>query len=224
MRLLLAASLLTVATTAQAQTTLGGFTFDNSKFGNSATISDAAFFDDNWLNTTNANPGLLSLTGVNFNTGVANLGVRGTPIIVGIGYSGGIANGTGADFGVVTARFSADNYRVRVSTDGITFGDWLNVLGSSAFATGEIRQYNYAGVGLASAEFYVHALDLSAFDIGAGESVLAIEVEGSTELDLIRVAGFVDGTPSSVVPEPGTWMLMAGGLAGLGVFARRRRA
>src|SRR5262245_34517342 len=55
----------------------------------------------------NGNPGSPGfLTGANFNTGIAN--IPGAPVYT-IGYNTSITNGPGADFGVVTARFSTND-------------------------------------------------------------------------------------------------------------------
>lgn len=220
--LLGAALVLSTAASAQAQTTLGTFMFDNTKFGTSASLSNPGFFTNNWLNVANANPGIVAgLTGVNFDTGVANLGVGGAVITARIDYAGGIQNGAGDDFGVVVARYSTDAFRARVSLDGVSFGSWVDVSSASGIDSNEDRTYFYNGNGPFSADLFVHSLDLSAFGVAGAQSVLAIEIEGSSELDLIRVAGF--GTSSSV-PEPSALALLVPGLVAVAGVARRRAA
>ncbi len=92
-----------VATTAQAATIiLGTFSFNDQQFGNTLTQSDGGtFLNNNWLNVVDTNPGSPgALTGPNFNTGVANIGIDGTTIDYTIGYNTPIVNGPGADFGL----------------------------------------------------------------------------------------------------------------------------
>ena len=58
---------------------LGAFNFDSSLFGNTLLESDGGTFrNSNWLNIVNANPGNPgALTGANFDTGIANIGLGG---------------------------------------------------------------------------------------------------------------------------------------------------
>jgi hypothetical protein len=93
-----------VAMTAQASTImLGTFSFNSRQFGNTLTQSDGGtFLNNNWLNVVDSNPGSPgALTGPNFDTGIANIGIDGTTIDYTIGYNTPIVNGAGADFGLV---------------------------------------------------------------------------------------------------------------------------
>src|SRR4029077_5715233 len=101
---------------------LGPFTFNDLQFGDTLAESDGGTFRNlNWLNIVNENPGNPgALTGANFDTGIANIGLNGAPVYT-IGYNTVIANNPGADLGIVSARFSSDTFRLEVSTDGINF-------------------------------------------------------------------------------------------------------
>ncbi|HEY0437847.1 MAG TPA: PEPxxWA-CTERM sorting domain-containing protein, partial [Phenylobacterium sp.] len=220
------AAVLSGAGAAQALT-LGTFNFDDSKFGNTLSQSDGgANATQRWLNVVNANPGSPGfLTGASVDTGIANIGYQNTATYT-IGYTGGIANGVGADIGIVTAHYSMnDSITIAFSTDGFNFGA-SQVFGPGAgVATGVSRSYFYGGSSAGPVNLFVTSLDLSSFGIGAGSSILAARITGSPELDLIRVAGLA---PSEVVvggggvPEPAAWALMLGGFGLAGAALRRR--
>src|SRR5262245_52938303 len=98
---------------------LGPFTFNDLQFGDTLAESDGGTFRNaNWLNIVPGNPGNPgALTGANFDTGIANIGLNGAPTYT-IGYNTVIANNTGPDLGIVSARFSSqDTFTLEVSTD-----------------------------------------------------------------------------------------------------------
>lgn len=218
-KLVLCASLVAMlgsGTAAAASLSLGAFAFDTALFGNTLVESDGGTFRNlNYLNTVNANPGNPgALTGANFDTGIANIGLGGNPLYT-IGYLPGITNGAGADFGVVTARYSLnDTITLTVGGQTRSYGPALGV------ATGELRSYFYGNGGPFGAQLFVTPVDLSDFGVAAGAGVLSISVTSNSELDLIRIAGF--DTQTSVVPVPGAMLLMMSGLFGLAGLARRK--
>jgi hypothetical protein len=220
---------LAIAGVAQAGTiTLGTFNFNDQQFGNTLIESDGGTFRvGNYLNVIAADPGNPgALTGANFNTGIANVGINANANIdYTIGYSTPIVNLAGNDLGLVVA-FSApgDTFHVAVSVDGTTFTAFQDFAGSGATNTGVSMSYFYGGSGPSSTFLYVIPIDLSTFGIGAGSSIVAVELEGRTgeQPDYIRAAG-LNPSSDSAVPEPFSIGLTAVGLAAL-VYARRRRA
>ena len=206
---------------------LGAFNFNDQQFGDSLDESDGGTWRNaQWLNIVNSNPGNAgALTGANFNTGIANIG----PPAVGVApnytihYNTAIVNAAGADFGIVAARFSTDDFTVAVSSDGgITFSGFQTISAASAASTGVSMNYFWGGGGQFSATLFVYSVDLSLFGIANGGSVSAIRITSPTEGDLIRVAGL--GGASAAIPEPSTTILIGGGLLAVaGLFARRMR-
>jgi hypothetical protein len=203
-------------------TTLGGFTFNDLQFGNSLGESDGgAYRNLNWLNIVNANPGNPgALTGANFDTGIANIGQTEPAPDYTITYGTPIANATGVDLGIVTARFSKnDTFDLAVSTDGVNFTAPIGFGPALAVATGVGRTYFYGGGGPFDAELFVTPVDLDAFGLGSGATILAVQVTSFPEGDLIRIAGM---NSSSTAPDAGaTLTLLGSALAMLAAFRRK---
>jgi hypothetical protein len=200
--------------------TLGSFTFNDLQFGDTLLESDGGGYSrSNWLNTVNLNPGNPAvLTGPNFNTGIANIGLRGNPLYT-IGYNTAIANGPGADLGIVSARFSSsDMFDLAVSTDGINFSAPLAFGPELGVTTGVSRDFYYgASPGTTfSAILFVTPVDLTAFGLAPGATIVATRITSSPEGDLIRVAGLI-------VPEPGSVVLISCGALSLFIYNRLRR-
>ncbi len=199
--------------------TLGPFTFNDSQFGDTLLESDGGSYrNGNWLNIVNANPGNpAALTGPNFNTGIANIGLSGNPVYT-IGYNTAIANGPGADLGIVSARFSTnDTFSLAVSTDGINFSASVPFGPGLGVNTGVSRTFYYSSsVGPFQATLFVTPVDLSTFGLAAGATIVATRITSSPEGDLIRVAGLT-------VPEPNSLALVCCGALSLFAWRHRRQ-
>jgi hypothetical protein len=204
---------------ASAQTTLDTFVFNDNLFGNTLIESDGGTFSfSNWLNVAQVSPGNPGfLTGVGFDTGIANIGVGGITTIYTIGYNTPIVNNPGDDLGVVVARYTEDDITLAVSQDGFGFSSNITYGPQQAFDTGVHKLYFYGGGGPFDAELFVQPVDLSDFGVALGSSVVATRVTGSPQLDLIRVAGF------QAVPEPASMLALGLGFAALLRSRRRSR-
>lgn len=214
MKLFISILALGAAASLRAQVTLGDFEFDQHLFGDTLSESDGgSFSSSNWLNVVSQNPGNPGfLTGANFNTGIANIGMTTSPIYT-IGYNSPIVNRPGNDLGIVVARYTEDNIRFSVSEDGSSFSPTLTYGPEAAADTGVHFDYFYGGGGPFNAELFVQSVDLSDFGIAIGSGITAVRVTGDPQLDLVRVAGFV--------PEPGTYLVFSSGAI---LILRRRRA
>jgi hypothetical protein len=157
---------------------LGSFNFNSSQFGNTLIESDSgSFSSSNWLNVTAVNPGNPSyLTGANFDTGIASIGLLGVSPTYTIGYNTPIINSIGEDFGIVVARYSSDDFQLSVSTDGTNFVPTLNFSRDIAIGTGVNKDYFYGSNGSYNAQLYVMPVDLSSFGVALGDSVLKIKI------------------------------------------------
>jgi hypothetical protein len=217
---------LACASIANAATiTLGSFNFNSNQFGNTLNESDGGTYRmANWLNIVNADPGSPgALTGPNFNTGIANIGdFASVPIDYTIGYNTPIVNGAGNDMGLVTGfSYLTDTYHVAVSTDGVNFTPFVDFKGSSGTNTMVTMSYIYSVNGTFSTNLIVVPIDLSAFGIAPGGSVVAVELEGrpGEEPDLFRIAGLQS---SSTTPEPSSLLLLGSGLLALAGAGRHK--
>ncbi len=202
--------------------TLGSFNFNTSQFGDSLSESDGGTFrNGNWLNIVNSNPGNPgALTGANFDTGIANIGIGSNPVYT-IGYNTLISNQSGADLGIVSARFSFnDTFELAVSQDGVSFSSSVLFGPSLAMATGVQMRYYYNGGGPFSANLYVTPVDLNAFGLSAGATIQAVRITGSPEADLIRVAG-INPQSTSVPDGASTFALLGSAVALFAGFRRR---
>jgi hypothetical protein len=200
--------------------TLGGFTFNDSQFGNTLAESDGGTYRNaNWLNIVNANPGNPgALTGANFDTGIANIGFTASPVYT-IGYNTVIANDTGDDLGIVSARFSTDDtFSLSVSTDGVSFTPSIAFGPGLAVATGVPRTYYYGGGGPYKSELFVTPVDLTAFGLASGATIEAVRVTSAPQGDLIRIAGM---NATNGVPDAASTLALLGG--SLALLARLRR-
>lgn len=206
--------------------TLGSFTFDSALFGNTLAESDGGSWSGvNWLNVNDANPGNPgSLTGADFNTGIANIG-RFAPPTYTIGYATPIVNRPGADLGVVTARYA--DAGVELTINGVT-KDYGAALGQAS-GVGLSYYYGASTLGPQAASLFVTPIDLSDFGLAANATVTSIAITYFSEgqdprfgtLSLLRVAGFAE-PGATRVPAPPALPLFALGLAGV-LLARRRR-
>ncbi|HEY7205240.1 MAG TPA: PEP-CTERM sorting domain-containing protein [Methylomirabilota bacterium] len=216
---------LVIGAGAASAASLGSFTFDDSQFGNTLVESDGGTFRNvNWLNLVNANPGNPgALTGANFDTGIANIGLSGVSVTYTIGYNTPIPNGPGNDLGVVSGySVAGDTFTLAASTDGVTFGSPVGFAGSTGVNTGVFGNYFYGGSGPFGTNLFVIPIDLSLLGIPDGASVSAISITGSPEADIFRVAGFAGAAPTPV-PEPSTLLLLATTATGLGLARWRAR-
>ena len=208
---LAASAAMLMAGSAQASTTIGGFTFTSSA---TSVISVGPTGASDWA-TINPPPGLNAagnlaavLTDNNPATGASYSPAPGT---VTLGFANGILNGNGNDF--VLFDFS----RLRsftVTINNVSVTRLTSATGSTVtfFPGGLAQSLNAA------------AFNLSEFGLAAGSSISSAQIRLDTDLPFfptsLLYAGVLNTGTASVVPEPSTWMLM---IMGFGLIAQQLR-
>jgi hypothetical protein len=209
------AVLLAAGAASAAPVVLGGFSFDPAQFGDTLAQGDAGVFAGvNWLNVNDADPGSPGyLTGANFSTGIGRIRNEFN-LTYTIGYATPIANGPGADFGVVIAFAAGD---VILTIDGNT----QTIDAGTAQATGVSIAYWFGSstLGPQNGALFVMPVDLSLFGVADGATIGSIMLVGD-DVSPIRIAGFDRGLELAVPAPPA---IAAFGVGLLGLLAARPR-
>ena len=191
---LAASAAMLMAGSAQAATTIAGFTF---------TSTATSLIESSGIYTTQGGPLATVLT----DSDAGTYAVSTDPAaFLRLGFASGILNGAGDDFVVFTlgsfAQFDADP--VSVTVNGVQ-------IKRSPVSTG-----TFSG-GPAFANLNAAAFDLSEFGLGTGSSISEIRIGNRVAPPLISFVGVLN---TAVVPEPSTWMLM---IMGFGLIAQQLR-
>ena len=197
---LAASAAMLMAGSAQASTTIGGFTFTSS--ATSLIQASGA-----WISSTGA-PLATAVTDSDLISSVFSFDPNA---FLRIGFANGILNGAGNDFVVFTIGNFAPGIAdpVPVTINGVTIV--LPPSPTTSFVFGPGRgQLNAA------------AFDLTDFGLASGASISEIRISGSTSplAPIMPFFGVLNTGTGAVVPEPSTWMLM---IMGFGLIAQQLR-
>ncbi len=146
--------------------------------------------------------------------------VAGQTFSITLGYTG-IANNGSVGFDL---RDSAGVTLFSVNTNGA--GDWQLNDGSSNFNSGAAAVANTSLI----FSFTYNGGNNYSYTLGAGSGIGFIAANNLTDISQIRLFSFQQGSGEnlgfdnlSVVPEPSTWVMVAGGLGLLTLLRRRSR-
>ena len=133
----------------------------------------------------------------------------------------GVANfGSFQTAGMALQSHLGNSFTLQIQQTSPTVGTSMNIIGQ---ITGSISATSLGGSG-----GLVWTPNTTTFAVGAVNYRLFVDNTGGINIEPPRAAGVLSDMQTlrgnvSVVPEPSTYLLMASGLAGLGMMYRRRR-
>ena len=207
---LAASAAMLMAGSAQASTTIGGFTFTSSA---TSVISVGPTNASDWATFgvpfgPNAAATLAAaLTDNNPATGASYSPAPGT---VTLGFANGILNGNGNDF--VLFDFS-DLRPFTVTINNVSVTRVTSATGSTVTLPSSIVPFSLNAA----------AFDLTEFGLAAGSSISSVQISLNRTSNFpttLTFAGVLNTGTGAVVPEPSTWMLM---IMGFGLIAQQLR-
>ena len=133
----------------------------------------------------------------------------------------GVANfGSFQTAGLAQQSYVGNSFTLQIQQTSPTAGPSMNIIGQITGAISATAQGGSGGL--------VWTPGMTTFSVGAVNYRLFVDNTGGINIEPPRPAGVLSDMQTlrgnvSVVPEPGTYLLVASGLAGLGIMARRRR-